>query len=562
MATFTQDNRPMAVMTPLGKDVLLLRRFAGHEALSRLFSFELDLLSEVAPAIDFDAMLGKPVTISVKHGGHTRFVNGIVSRFAQGPNEGPFAVYRAEVVPSLWLLTRTADCRIFQKMTVPDIITKVFTGLGFTDFRLQLQGTFEPREFCVQYRETDFNFVSRLMEQYGLYYFFQHADGKHTMVIANTPSAYQPCRPEGVQFQRPTGGSPAPSQKVTDFSTAREIRAGRWSMNDYNFMTPQASLAVTATGAVPDGRLEVYDYPGEYLSKPAGEAVVKIRMEEEEMLRSVAQGASGCPQFVAGGRFKISGNSRPELDESYVLTSVTHSATEPGYGMPGGPTAFTYDNSFSCIPAAVPFRPSRTTPRPSVHGSQTAAVVGIRGEEIHTDQFGRVKVQFHWDREGRRDENSSCWIRVSHPWAGRQWGTVATPRIGQEVIVDFLEGDPDQPIITGRVYNAEQMPPYALPAGAAISGTKSNTTTGGSGFNEMSLDDTKGKERITIHAQRDMQIDAGEAITIKTGDASLTMKKDGTIILKGKNISVTGSGAINVKADGDVVLKGNKVVTN
>jgi type VI secretion system secreted protein VgrG len=594
MATFTQDNRPMAVTTPLGKDVLLLRRFAGHEAMSRLFSFELDLLSEVAPAIDFDAVLGKPVTISVKHGGHTRFFNGIVSRFAQGPNEGSFAVYRAEVVPSLWLLTRTADCRIFQKMTVPDIITKVFKGFGFSDFKLQLQGTFEPREFCVQYRETDFDFVSRLMEQYGLYYFFQHADGKHTMVIANTPSAYQPCRPEGVQFQRPTGGSPAPSQVVTEFSRAREIRASTWSMNDYNFMTPNASLAVTAGGAVPDGKLEVYDYPGEYLSKPAGETVVRIRMEEEETLRSVARGASGCPQFVAGGRFKISGNSRPELDDSYVLTSVSHSATEPGYGMPGGSTGFTYDNSFSCIPAAVPFRPRRTTPRPSVQGAQTAAVVGIGGEEIHTDQFGRVKVQFHWDREGRRDENSSCWIRVSHPWAGRQWGTMAIPRVGQEVIVDFLEGDPDQPIITGRVYNAEQMPPYALPAGAAISGTKSNTTKGGGGFNELSLDDTKGKERITIQAQRDMQmtishnqtetvgasqtitvgasqsvtvgkdlvIDAGDAITIKTGDASLTLKKDGTIILRGKNISITGSGAINVKADGDVVLKGNKVVTN
>ncbi len=554
----TQDNRPMAISTPLGKDVLLLRRFSGHEAMSRLFRFELDLVSEVAPAIDFDDIVGKTVTVSLKHRGGTRYFNGMVSRFSQGTTDGALACYQAEVVPSLWLLTRTADCRIFQKTTVPDIITKVFRDLGFTDFRMQVQGTFEPREFCVQYRETDFNFVSRLMEQYGLYYFFEHSDGKHTMVIANAPASYQTCNPESVQFQSTTGA--APSGVVTTWSHQYEIRPGKWSMTDYNFMTPHAALAVTANSAFPNPKLEVYDYPGEYFTKPEGEAVVKIRIEEEETFRQVADGTSGCPQFVAGGRFKISGNSRPDLDGSYVLTAVTHTATEPGYGTAGGAAGFTYANSFSCIPAAVPFRPSRTTPRPIVQGSQTAEVVGLRGEEIHTDQFGRVKVQFHWDREGKRDENSSGWIRVSQPWAGKQWGTIAIPRIGQEVIVDFLEGDPDQPIITGRVYNAEQMPPYPLPAGAVVSGTKSNTTKGGGGFNEISLDDTKGNERITIHAQRDSQTTIGHDRTISVANDETTAVGHNQTETVGSNqtITVGANHTVTVSKDEKITIGGGR----
>ena len=612
----TQDNRPLAVTTPLGKDVLLLRRFSGHEAMSRLFSFELDLVSEVAPAIDFDDIVGKAVTISVKHGGGTRFFNGIVSRFSQGANEGALACYQAEVVPSFWLLTRTADCRIFQRMTVPEIVAKIFNDLGLTNFRMAVQGGMERREFCVQYRETDFHFVSRLLEQYGLYYFFEHTYGKHTLVIANTPASYQTCNPESVQFQ--AAAAPAPSGVVHGFEKRQEIRPGKWSMTDYNFETPNVSLAVTASSAGPSQTLEVYDFPGEYAQRLDGETLVKIRLEEEETFRQFARGASECPQFIPGARFKISGNSRPDLDGTYVLTSVAHSAVEPGYVPAGGVAGFSYENSFSCIPSAVPFRPGRTTPRPVVRGSQTAEVVGVGGEEIHTDKFGRVKVQFHWDREGRRDENSSCWIRVSHPWAGHHWGTIHIPRIGQEVVVDFLEGDPDQPIIIGRVYNAEQMPPYPLPAGAVVSGTKSTTTKGGGGSNEISMDDTKGKERITVHAQSDMQmtvghdlseavarnetvsignarsqtvganetltvganrtvsvgrddaldvgrnlvITAGDSVTIKTGSASLTMKKDGTISLKGHDIAITGSGAINVRATGDVVIRGSKIVTN
>ena len=605
----------MAVTTPLGKDVLLLRGFSGHEAMSRLFRFDLDLVSESAPAIHFDDIVGKTVTVSVKHAGGTRYFNGIVSRFSQRENEGSLACYHAEVVPAFWLLTRTADCRIFQRMTVPEIVAKIFNDLGLSNFRMQIQGAMERREFCVQYRETDFQFVSRLMEQYGIFYFFEHTYGKHAMVVANTPAAYQTCNPESVRFQS-TIAAPAPSGVVHGFEKLQEIRSGKWSMTDYNFEMPNVSLAVTAGSATGNHALEVYDFPGEYAQRFDGEGLVKIRLEEEETFRQVARGASGCPQLVAGARFKISGNSRPDLDGAYVLTSVTHHATEPGYGSAGG--GFSYENSFSSIPSAVPFRPPRTTRRPVVQGSQTAEVVGVGGEELHTDKFGRVKVQFHWDREGRRDDNSSCWIRVSHPWAGAQWGTMSIPRIGQEVVVSFLDGDPDRPIITGSVYNAEQMPPYPLPAGAVVSGTKSNSTKGGGGFNEMSLDDTAGKERITVHAQRDMHVTIGldsaesvgnnqtvtvgsarsnavganetltvganrtvtvgrddalevgrhlvitaaDSVTIKTGSASLTLKKDGTITLKGKDIAISGSGAINVRADGDVVIRGSKVVTN
>ena len=604
----SQDNRPLAVTTPLGKDVLLLRRFTGHEAMSQLFSFELDLLSEVAPAIAFDKIVGKSVTISVTHGGGTRYFNGIVSLFAQGANEGTLSHYRAEVVPAFWLLTRRAGCRIFQRMTVPDIITKVLNDAGLSDVRIQVEGRLIRREFCVQYRETDFHFVSRLLEQYGFYYFFEHGNGRHTMVIANTPASYQPCVPGAVMFQHTMPPAPAPSSVVHSWEPQQEIRPGKWSMTDYNFETPDVSLAVTANSAVPNPKLEIYDYPGEYFTKPEGEAVVKVRMEEEDTFRRRTKGASSCPQFIAGGTFTISGNSRPDLDGSYVLTSVTHSATEPGYTPAGGATRFTYDNGFVCIPSAVPFRPARTTPRPVVQGSQTAEVVGPAAQEIHTDKFGRVKVQFHWDREGKRDENSSAWIRVSHPWAGQNWGTIVIPRIGQEVIVDFLEGDPDQPIITGRVYNAEQMPPYPLPAGAAVSGTRSNATKGGGGFNELSLDDTKGKERITIHAERDLQTTVGHDRAIAVGandstsvghnqtetvgsnqtitvgaDRTLMVSKDETITVQGgrmdqvakddklavgKNLVITtgdsisittGDASLTMKKDGTIVLKGKNI---
>jgi type VI secretion system secreted protein VgrG len=715
---YTQDNRLIAIDTPLGTDVLLLQGFTGHEGISQLFSFDLDLLSENS-SIAFNEIVGQKVTLTVTLAdGGSRYINGFVSRFAQSGGDERFTYYRAEVVPWLWFLTRTTDCRIFQRMTVPDIITKIFRDLGFSDFKLMLQGSFEPRDYCVQYRETDFNFVSRLMEEYGILYFFEHDEAKHTLVLANSPSAHKPCPEQPEARCNFAPGALLDEDTVTAWQMEQELRPGKYALTDFNFETPSTSLAVnvgTTVNGGSNGKYEIYDFPGEYLKKAQGEQLVKIRMEEEEAPHTVVSGASTCRAFTPGYRFDLTGHYSQPMDRSYVLTEVQHVASVgESYSEAGADVGESYSNHFTCIPHDVPFRPARVTPKPTVQGPQTAIVVGRSGEEIYTDKYGRVKVQFHWDREGKRDENSSCWVRVSHPWAGKGWGAVAIPRIGQEVIVDFLEGDPDQPIITGRVYNAEQMPPYGLPAGGVVSGLKSNSTKGGGGYNELIMDDTKGNELIRVHGQYDMDstiehdlrehvlhdrsrdvtnnetftigndqtetiggnqtlsvaknrtrtvtqneivtvaltrthsvgineaitvgaaqevtvgtmrivtvginqdvnigsnlsesigsdhqesvgdnrttsigkddtlkvgenrntsvgkddslnvgknfvIDAGDQVVIKTGQASITMKKDGTITIQGKDITIKGSGKINVDASNNIIMKGQKILQN
>jgi type VI secretion system secreted protein VgrG len=561
---YTQDNRQSSISTPLGKDVLLLKGFTGREGISQLFRFDLELLSEVNPAIEFKDVIGKNVTMAIKHQGTVRYINGFVSRFGQGEGTPTFAVYRAEVVPWLWFLTQTADVRIFQNMTVPDILQKVFKDLGFTDFKLNLTGTYPPREYCVQYRETDFAFVSRLMEQYGIFYFFEHANGKHTLILGDSPGAYVACEPSGVRYQADVGGVVTPDDVVTRFTKQQEFRPGKWAMTDYNFETPSTKLDVNAPGVLPgaDPKFEVYDYPGEYQKRAEGDALVRIRMEEEECQRDLLSGASQCAQFTGGCTMTIKGNARADFDGTYMLTSVEHAASEHAYDSSSDDDNLAYSNTFTCIPGAIPFRPKRVTPKPVVQGSQTAEVVGVKGEEIYTDKHGRVKVQFYWDREGKKDENSSCWIRVSQPWAGKGWGSVSIPRIGQEVIVDFLEGDPDQPIITGRVYNGEQTPPYPLPAGGVVSGGKSNSTKGGGGFNELSMDDTKGKEKITIHGQYDLNslIEHDQSWTVKNdktttvdGTHTETIKKDTTItISEGALTQTVAAGTATYKVKGAV----------
>ena len=505
---YTQEHRLIAIDTPLGEDALLLRGFTGQEGMSQLFHFRLDLLS-TDPAIPFNQIVGQRVTLRILLAdGSQRYINGCVSRFAQTSNDMRFTHYRAEVVPWLWFLTRTADCRIFQNMTVPDIILKICKDFGFSDVKNVLQGSFEPRDYCVQYRETDFHFVSRLMEQSGIFYFFEHEEDKHTLVLANSPTAHRPC-PEQPQARYDySAGAILDEDVITSWQMEQELRPGKYALTDYNFETPSTSLAANTNSVVNVGnnsKFEIYDYPGEYLKKAQGEQLVKLRMEEEEASHIVVSGASTCRAFIPGYCFDLQGHPCQDLNQSYVLTQVQHVATMgDSYSGEGSEAIPHYANHFSCMPRKVPYRPPRITPRPTVQGPQTAVVVGRAGEEIYTDKYGRVKVQFHWDREGKQNENSSCWVRVSHPWAGKNWGAVAIPRMGQEVIVDFLEGDPDQPIITGRVYNAEQMPPYGLPAGQVVSGIKSNSTKGGGGYNEFIMDDTKGNELIRVHGQYDM----------------------------------------------------------
>ncbi len=570
---FTQTDRLIRIDTPLGDDVLLLRGFSGEEGLSQLFRFELDLLTE-GPAIDFGAIIGQPVTIRVELiDEKERFFNGYVSRFAQTGSETGVIHYSAEMVPWLWFLTRTADCRMFQNKSTPDIIEQIFADLGFTDYRLDLQGTYDPREYCVQYRETDFNFISRLMEQYGMFYFFEHEESKHTLVIGDHSKAHKKLPTQPIVEWEAQGSGLQEEDVINSLEFEKEFRPGKFSHTDFNFKTPSTSLAANEPSVISIGgnnQYEIYDYPGEYEKKANGQNLAKVRMEEEEAQHLIVTGGSTVRAFTSGYTFTLQDYFPQEMNQAYLLTNVSHMGTmgnsySPGGGSGGSEQA--YSNTFSCIPASVPYRSQQVTPKPVVQGPQTAIVVGPSGEEIWCDEFGRVKVQFHWDREGKNDENSSMFVRVSQLWAGKGWGAMFIPRIGHEVVLEFLEGDPDRPLITGRVYHAENMPPYPLPAEATKSTIKSNSSKGGGGSNEFRFEDKKGSEEMYLHAEKDQNtVVENDQTTVVKHDQAILVENDRTKTVKNnqwesievdKTISVGGNHAETITGSMTQSITGN-----
>ncbi len=514
----TQENKLFSIETPLGTDVLLLARIRGQEGLSELFQFDIDLFSE-QQTISLEKIIGKNVTISVfLADGSIRYFNGLISRFSQehgSPEKGselqsPY--YSATMVPWLWLLTRTSNLRIFQNLSVPDIVGKIFTDKGLTDFKLNLQGQYKPREYTVQYRESDFNFVSRLLEEEGIFYFFVHENGKHTMVLADYPGAHEPCLgQETVKFKLTGEEHFGSEDQINSLKMVKEIQAGKYSLNDYNYEIPNTDIEVTSdtTHALGPGEREKYDYPGLYATRNAGDNLANLRMEEEEAQITTLSGSSDCRAFASGFRFRLENTSRDDWDnKEYLLTRIRHEADQAAtyFSAPSSRKGKSYKNYFTCIPHKVPYRPARGTKRPVVEGVQTAVVVGPTGEEIYTDDYGRVKIQFHWDREGKSNESSSCWIRVSQPMAGNGWGAMFLPRVGHEVIVEFLEGNPDRPIITGQVYHGINRTPYKLPDNKTISAFKSNSSPDGDGFNEIRFEDKKGEEQLYIHGEKNFDL--------------------------------------------------------
>jgi len=720
-----QDTRWLAINTPLGADVLAVRSMALQEGLSRPFQIEAELRSEDGK-VDFDKVIGHNITLRLNVGvKETRHFNGFVSRFVQVANEGAYASYRATIVPWLWFLTRTSDCRIFQAKSVPDIIEAVFKGHGFSDYKLKLSATYQPREYCVQYRETDFNFVSRLMEQEGINYFFEHENGKHTLVLADATSAHNAFPGYAEITFHPFQQGADERETITDWIMEKEVQPVASALQDFDFKKPKTSLLTKTNVTRNHGKaqFEIYDYPGEYVEHGDGQRLADVRLEELQTQYETLRGQASARGLAVGHTFKLKSHPRAEQNRDYLITTVSLHVDAGEFASDGTAGPF-FACSFTCIDKAQQFRPERQTPKPIVQGPQTAIVVGPSGEEIHTDEHARVKVHFHWDRHDTSDQNSSCWVRVSQYWAGKTWGAIHIPRMGQEVIVEFLEGDPDRPIITGRVYNADQTPPYALPANKTQSGLKSRSSKGGgsANFNEIRLEDKKGSEQLFIHAEKNqdievehdethwvghdrtktidhdetthvkhdrtetvdhdetitvhnnrtetvdkeetisiggnrtetvtkdesitinggrtetvakdesitingartesvakdesitisggrtenvskdesitigggrtedvtkdesvtigkgrtvsvgkddsltvakkLTIDAGDEITITTGSASISMKKDGTIAIKGKNISIEGSGEINVKASKNVTMKGQKILQN
>jgi type VI secretion system secreted protein VgrG len=502
--SLTQAGRHIRVNTTLGEDKLFLESFEGEERVSDLFRFELGLLTDDA-AFQMDSLLNKPAVVSIsQHDDTDRNFHGIINHIeeVETRSEG-YIVYRATMVPWAWLLTLFNDCRIFQNKSVPDIVTQVFSDRGFTDFANRLTGTYNPREYTVQYRETDFNFISRLLEDEGIFYFFEHTTDKHILVLADKPTAFVDCPTQSTAAFDTTAGLWQDVDVVLAVRRACQLRVGKVTENDYDFTKPKTSIDANLDSA---RKGEFYEYPGKYTLRDDGSRYARVRLEEQEVRLLTAYFESNCRAFRAGFKFTLTGHARPEVNIAYALLAIQHHAANDMHISGELPEAVTYSNSFEAIPATVPYHPPRHARRPFIQGSQTAVVVGKSGEEIWVDQYGRVKVQFFWDRAGKMDENSSCWIRVAQLWAGKGWGAIFTPRIGQEVIVDFLEGDPDRPIITGRVYNGDQTVPYALPGEQTKSTIKSMSSKGGGGFNEIRLEDKAGSEQVFIFGQKDEDI--------------------------------------------------------
>jgi type VI secretion system secreted protein VgrG len=517
MPLYSQTGRLISLTTPLGDDKLLLTGFTGHEAISRIFNFHLTTLSEDT-AIDFTEIIGQNVTINVTQADDTpRYFNGVVSQFACTGKDGDMTRYELQVVPKLWTLTRYADCRIYHNKDVTEIVKAVLDERDIS-YQASFNGAYKKLEYCVQYRETDFNFISRLMEQFGIFYFFQHDESDHTMILGDSTSAHSPCPGQNrFGFNLASGGLDA-GDVVNAWSIGQEWRSGMHSLTDYNFTTSKTDLTAsesTIYSVAGNDSMEIFDYPGLHGTPSDGRAMAKLRMEEEEALHKIAHGSGVCRAFVSGYTFDLEEHPLDAMNDNYLLTEVQHVASVAGSYRESTSGTDSYSNNFVCIPSNVQFRAARVTPKPFVQGPQTAVVVGKSadkdtdddqqaggdGEEIWVDEWGRVLVMFSWDRK----EATSCWVRVSQDWAGKGWGMINIPRVGQEVIVSFLEGDPDRPIITGRVYNDVQTVPYKLPDNGTRTTFRTSTSTGGGTdhYNELRFEDKQGKEQVFVRGEKD-----------------------------------------------------------
>jgi type VI secretion system secreted protein VgrG len=548
------EQRSVRLTSVLG-DKLRFRRMSGAEALSRPFRFELDLASD-DPSIHLADLLGTPVAVEVDVlGGGKRWFHGLVSRFALSGHEHDEALYRATLRPWLWFLSRTADCRIFQEKTAPEIVRAIFDKHADPSVEVEdrLTGAFAKRVYCVQYRESDLDFVGRLLEDEGITYFFTHEADKHTLVLANAPSAHRSCpQYEEVPYYPEAAMARRERDHVHGWDACSEVRSGSFAHTSFDFEKPRADLMARRDQPLPQAAWaegEVYLYSGCYTDPGAGEQSAILRLEADQADHRLVAGEGTAAGLAAGHRFKLRGYPRDDQNAEYLLREVEHELWDPAYrtGAAGGEDVEVYRCRFAAMPADVPYRPPLATPRPLIRGPQTAMVTGPAGEEIWTDKHGRVKVQFPWDREGKRDEKTSCWVRVAQLWAGTGFGGIHVPRIGQEVVVEFLEGDPDRPIVTGRVYNAQAMPPYGLPANATQSGIKSNSSKGGGGSNELRFEDKKGQEQVYLHAQKD------ESIVVEN-DKTETVGHDETA-------SVSNNRTRSVGVDEVVTVGSNQTIT-
>ena len=485
---------------------LKFRSMSAHEEVSRLFEYQIVGVAK-GNNLSADAVLGKPVAVCMDLGsGHKRWFHGIATAFGVEGRDGEQYSYRIVARPWLWLLTRSADLRIFQDKTALDIIKQVLGECSAGSVTVKARGPFQTRSYCVQYRETDFNFVSRLMEEEGIFYWFDHTEAKHDLVLADSPNMHEAMAGYEDALFRSEQAALGEMAVITRWAMRHEIQPGKVTLRDYDFERPSTDLQTESPSSGrkhAEAEHEIYDSPGGYLDKGTGKNLAAIRLEESTARFGRFHGEGNTPGLVVGRKFTLKEHPRADQNIGYLVLATQIDASQTGERSAGQGGGFLCRFSAQSLTEA--FRPARTSRKPTVAGPQTAVVVGAGDPgDIVPDKYGRVKLQFHWDRVGKKDANSSCWVRVASPWAGNGFGMIALPRLGQEVVVDFLEGDPDQPLITGRVHNAEQMPPYELPANATVSTLKSRSKLGPvDAFNELRFEDKKGSEYVWMQAQKD-----------------------------------------------------------
>ena len=560
--------RLVDIVTPLG-EALWFRQMTGTEALSIPFEYDVVLhASEKTPSLSAKAMLGEGVTLKVeteKSAGIRPF-NGICTRFGNAGREGAHIVYTAKLRPWLWLASRRSDCKIFQNLTVPEIIDQVLAPYGHP-WTKKLNRTYRTWDYCVQYQETDMNFVMRLMEHEGIYFYFEHAIGSHTMVLIDDVMRHSPLAGRSdIRYVGKDASTVAREEHFNSWAVREEVDPGEYISIDYDFEHPKADLKINSKNAIgySHDAHERYQWPGGYTQHADGEDYAKVGNQILQAEQERCQGHTTVRTMAPGYTFKLNNCPRKEQNRQYLAVAATYFFRDNARMSEGsGEGDSDWGITVTSQPTTMPYRPQLLTPKPRTLGPQTAVVVGPAGEEIYTDKYSRVKVQFHWDRYGKKNENSSCWIRVSTPWAGEKWGMIHIPRIGHEVVVDFLNGDPDYPLITGSVYNADLMPPYGLPDNKTASGLKSRSTKGGSAtdFNEIRMEDMKGKEQLYLHAQKNydtvVELDESRmvgndrATRIEHDDDRFVNHDDRHVVTHNQSVQINNNQTVTVKANQD-----------
>ncbi len=559
-----QDGRLLQLSTPLATDTLLPITLSVREFISCHFLIDLEMVSD-SLNIDPKSVLNKPFRIKLYIGDSQppRYFHGLVNSFTSEDIENQIRSYRAQLLPWTCFLNYRSNCRIFQNKNVPDIVEQIFQEAGFRDYDFSgiNRSQYSKRDYCLQYNETDYNFIQRLLEDEGIFYFFRHSDSKHTLILADQNNAFKLLSPSQVQFN-------AGSNKdycITSWTQSNQVYTGKVTKQDYNYESSDNSLmAQQSSGAQLSTaqQYETYHYPGGHSNTGEGNNRAQKQFEAHEAAFNYYRGSSNYPQFTAGGQFSFSEPPSSADAGNYVLLGITHFAAEGSY-LHGVSGSQSYRNSFICLPAKVTFRPQPIAKKPIIPSVQTAQVVGSEGQEIDTDQYGRVKVQFHWDRQGKKNQDSSCWIRVAQMWAGDQWGMHFMPRIGQEVVVQFINGDPDRPLIVGSVYNDNNKTPYALPSSQTQSGIRTRSTKGGSDdYNELRFEDKQGSEEVFIQAQKDFNQNVKNNLTKDIGNNFNNSVKNNANLTIGKdyNHSVGNTAKLNIGKDFTQMIGNNSTV--